>query len=63
MVIGSQMQQSGGGFRELYVHWGGLGGVLGFPPPVGLLTAPTPDLNVRSVPLTEASARFTDNAP
>ena len=31
-------------------------------PVEGLLTAPTPDLNVRSVPLTEASAHFLDNA-
>ena len=30
--------------------------------PVGLLTTPTPDLNARSVPLTEASARLLGNA-
>jgi len=31
-------------------------------PQMGLLTAPTPDLSIRSVPLTEASAHFLDNA-
>jgi hypothetical protein len=37
----------------------GLRGVLGFPLVLaGLLTAPALDLYIRSVPLTEASARF-----
>ena len=30
--------------------------------PVGLLTAPTPDLSIRSVPLTEVSAHLRGNA-
>ena len=37
--------RSGGGSRELGSNRGDLGEVLGFPPPVGLLTAPTLDLD------------------
>lgn len=39
-----EKNRSGGGSGELRSNGGGLGGVLGFPPLVGLLTAPTLDL-------------------
>lgn len=43
--VGKQQKPSEGGYRELSLHGGGLGGALGFPlTEAGLLTTPALDL-------------------
>ena len=50
----SQKNRSGGGFRELFVYCGDLGGVLGFPPSQRACSPPLPLTSIiLNVPLTE----------